>query len=237
MLLKPDLDQHFLIDKKALQIILENSSFSKNDIVLEIGPGKGVLTKELVKNSRVIAVEKDTILFSDLKSKFKSKNLKLINANILEIIKDLEFNKIVSNIPYCISEPLLKKILIKQPKLVILCTGKSFIHYLEENSLFNKIYSFNVLEILSPDCFDPAPKTDSVILKMILKEDKEASFFRELFLQHDKKLKNALIHLLKGKLTKNQVRAFTDTLISRDKNTLLISEEDVSKLSPFIDNL
>ncbi len=236
MIKEKDLDQHFLVEEKVLQKITNNANLIQSDIVLEIGPGKGILTNLLVKNAKVLAVELDKTLFFELKKKFKDcKNIKLFNSNILNLIGKLNFNKIASNIPYSISEPLLKKILIKQPELVILCMGEKFVKYLEDNLLFNKIYSLDVLETISPNSFDPAPKVKSVLVKMKLKDDKDSAFFKELILQHDKKLKNSLMCLFKEKLTKNQVRKFTETLVSENKTILNADKIDIEKISFFLE--
>ena len=104
------LDKHFMIDKELIKRIISYGSLGKEDVVLEIGSGTGNLTKELCKKCKVIAVEIDSELVKLLKEK-KLKNVEIIEGNILKLLGKLEFNKIVSNLPYNICEPLLNKLL------------------------------------------------------------------------------------------------------------------------------
>tara|TARA_Y100000310_G_C20680077_1_gene815399 strand:- start:2331 stop:3071 length:741 start_codon:yes stop_codon:yes gene_type:complete len=208
--MKEDLDQHFLINQEVLKRIIKESKLKKKDIVLEIGPGKGILTKELVKKSNVIAVEIDEDL------KLELDNLELIHDNILEIIDDLEFNKIISNIPYSISEPLFKKMIKLDFELAILTVGTKFYEILtDEKSKWNLIgnifFDIEKISDVSRDSFEPKPKTDSVILKFKKRKTKLSNFekiIKEIVLQDDKKLKNALMYALvrvEG-LTKKQAK-------------------------------
>src|SRR3989344_9052825 len=101
-------DQHFLEDKHMLSKIIISSRLKKNETVLEIGPGNGVLTKKILeKAGNVIAVEIDEKFKKDLS---KLDGLELHFGNILQIIDSLKFDKVVANIPYSISEPLFKKL-------------------------------------------------------------------------------------------------------------------------------
>jgi len=83
------LGQNFLIDKNIIKKIIRSSNISKNDIVLEIGPGIGTLTIELSKKvKKVIAIEKDKTIIKILKETTKGfKNIKIINQDILKIKK------------------------------------------------------------------------------------------------------------------------------------------------------
>jgi len=108
------LGQHFLIDKSVRDIIIDAAELSSSDIVLEVGPGLGVLTEELVKKaSRVIAVELDHNLALRLGHKLTSQhNFELINSDILEldlrkVLKKTAEYKVVANIPYYITSPIL----------------------------------------------------------------------------------------------------------------------------------
>ncbi len=225
------LDQHFMIDKNLVQRIIDYSELKEQDIVLEIGPGKGVLTDKLLEQSKVIAVELDKDLYYELKDKYKeNENIRLIHGNGLKEIAKWNFNKIVSNIPYSISEPLIIKILIKQPEIVVLTTGKTFKKHLETNKLLNTVYKCEIEETISKDAFYPPPNTESIVIKLQLKKTKEAKFFRDLLVQYDKKLKNALISLMDGTLTKNQVREKVKSIESKNKSILSTSDEEIDVL-------
>jgi len=238
---KENLDQHFMINKKLVSRIVNYAELKKQDIILEIGPGKGALTELLIRKAFVYAAEIDEDLIKILNKKFyrqiNNKKIRIIYGNALKIIKKLEFNKLVANIPYSISEPLLKQILIKQPNIVVLTTGKNFIEYLKNNELFNLISSFEVKEIVNKKEFFPEPKTESAVLKFILRQDKTSVFFQELIKQHDKKIKNALINVLQDKLTKNQVRNVIKDFVSKNKSILDIDNKDTKDLIKIIKSI
>ena len=221
-----------MVDKELIQNIIDYAELTEKDVVLEIGPGRGVLTDKILENSRVIAVELDKDLYYGLKDKYKgNSNIRLIHGNALKEILKWDFNKLVSNIPYSISEPLIIKILIKQPDIVVLTTGKTFKNHLETNKLLNKIYDYEIKKEVSKQAFYPPPKTESIIIKLKLKRDKEAELFKELLVQYDKKLKNALINIFDRKLTKNQVREKINSLESKDKSILNIQNKEIEFLA------
>ena len=110
--IKPNmkLGQNFLIDEKIAEDQINHANITKNDTVLEIGPGLGVLTSKLAKLAKsVIAIEYDKRLYSYLKT-MVPENVELINGDALAL-NFPSFNKFVSNIPYQISSPLLFKLI------------------------------------------------------------------------------------------------------------------------------
>ena len=116
---KKSLGQNFLKSEAALRKIIEAGEIKLDDIILEIGPGKGALTAKLLEKAKiVIAVEKDDALFEFLKNKFAEKiregKLILIHDDILKFqISNYQFPKykIIANIPYNITGAVLKKFL------------------------------------------------------------------------------------------------------------------------------
>src|SRR3990170_1905150 len=114
---KKSLGQHFLIDKNILNKIIEAADLTKKDTVLEIGSGLGVLTQELAKKAKeVITVEIDPEIAELLKENLKGlKNVKIVVGDILKIPNpNLKF-KIVANLPYQITAPVLEKFLVPAP--------------------------------------------------------------------------------------------------------------------------
>ncbi len=108
---KKSLGQNFLINKEIIKKIVEEGQINHESFVLEIGPGTGNLTEEILKNNpkKFLAIEKDKNLYLALKKKFKS-NLELINQDVLKI----EWEKIIGNnfvvfgnLPYNISSQIL----------------------------------------------------------------------------------------------------------------------------------
>lgn len=176
---KKHLGQNFLIDETILQKIVKTADISKNDTVLEVGPGLGVLTAELAKKAKkVIAVEKDAESVKILKQILKDyKNIELIQGDILKIDLSLQENyKIVANIPYYLTSPLIRKFLEYEnpPKEMVLLVQKEVAERIcakpGKMSLLAvavQFYSqpkkiFNV----SKNSFWPKPKVDSALIKI-----------------------------------------------------------------------
>ena len=118
------LGQNFLIDENVITTAIEKSNINKDDLVIEIGPGLGTLTKYLLESAgRVVCVELDKRMINILEERFfLYKNLDIINADILKtdlnkIIKDvkekynLKSAKIVANLPYYITTPIIMQLL------------------------------------------------------------------------------------------------------------------------------
>ena len=179
------LGQNFLIDGTVLQKIIKVSDLEKEDVVFEIGPGFGTLTKELSeKCGRVIAIEKDKKLAELLKSKISCKNVEVINDDILKIelkefIKRYSSNgryKLVSNIPYYITSPIIKMFLESdiQPESITLLMQKEVAERicakpgkLSVLALSVQIYGEpEIAGYVDKSSFYPEPKVDSAILKI-----------------------------------------------------------------------
>ena len=111
------LGQNFLINEQVINEIIEKSNIDKDDTVLEIGPGLGSLTKALLNNAkRVIAVELDENMVNILKNRFNNENLEIINDDILKVDLNQIINKygkikVVANLPYYITTPIVMKLL------------------------------------------------------------------------------------------------------------------------------
>ncbi len=218
---KKKLGQNFLTDSKICKKIVERAKI-EGGVVLEIGPGSGILTNELLKRAeKVIAVEKDRELVPILKEKFKDiKNFELVNEDFLrlDLKKMVEENKkfkefrICANLPYYITSPAVIKIL--SSKLEIETTtlmlqkevANRFIAKKGDSnygsiSVFVQYFSepeilFNVLR----GSFFPAPRVDSAVINLKKKslnsgvEDEEFFFevLRACFSQKRKKILNPL---------------------------------------------
>ena len=220
--------QNFLIDELSLQKIIETASVSKEDLIIEIGPGLGNLTSILLENAgKVICIEIDTKMINILNDRFGLyNNFELINEDILKIDinelinKNLSLSanfknvKIVANLPYYITTPIIMKLLENKPNINYITimvqkevaerltsipgTGKEIgaitysIHYYT-----NPKYIYTV----NKECFIPIPKVDSAIINLeVLKKAKvivkdEELFFKIIksaFMQKRKTLINSL---------------------------------------------
>jgi 16S rRNA (adenine1518-N6/adenine1519-N6)-dimethyltransferase len=179
---KKSLGQNFLKSEIALRKIVEAGEIKEGDIILEIGPGKGALTKKLLeKSDKVIAVEKDDGLFEFLQTKFveeiKDGKLVLLNKDILELDsarQDLAEYKIIANIPYNITGAILKKFLTEknQPESMILMVQHEVAKRIIARDGKESILSISVKAYGEPKMimkvsaryFSPAPKVDSAII-------------------------------------------------------------------------
>ncbi len=181
---KKSLGQNFLKSKSVVSDIVKTAKINPEDIVLEIGPGKGVLTEALLeKAKKVIAIEKDDQLFFLLKEKFKdeikSGKLELINEDVLKINPPkYGLNKgeylLVANIPYYITGEILSSFLEStyQPKRIVLMVQKEVAKRIVAQDKKGSILSISVKVYGKPKYiqkvparnFSPAPNVDSAIL-------------------------------------------------------------------------
>lgn len=239
---RPDLgkDQAFMVDPKALKWIVSHANLRKTDTVLEIGAGTGNLTREIARSgARVIAVEKDLTLEGDLRKTLRGfSNAEIVIGNALKLLdsRGIRFNKIVSNIPYAISEPLIQKLIFHDFGIAVLTLPKSFAHrliaaawekeYSHLSFLFQRFYIVQGCLDLQRDSFKPVPMTNSVILKFESKP--KNSVLCQMFLRPNMVARNALREALcsaKG-YTKNRARV---TIKSLNLNNLL--DKKVSELT------
>ena len=185
---KKRLGQVFLKNKAFLSKIIKAGGISSKDTVLEIGPGKGVLTEALLRaKAKVIAIEKDPQLVDFLKEKFKNhKNLTIIEADIRDFLKNKEFSaqysilntqyKVLGNIPYYLTSHLLQLLLeLKhQPEVIVFMIQKEVAQRIvakppKMNLLAVSVQFYSQPEIISyvpKSAFWPQPKVDSAIIKL-----------------------------------------------------------------------
>ena len=192
---KKSLGQNFLIDKNIQRKIIGACSLSKEDIILEIGSGKGELTAEFAASVRqVYALEIDSRLHLALELKLiKHNNCRIIKSDILkfDINKFLQENKIeqkikvIGNIPYYISSPIIEHLINYRNNIsevfmtvqkefgrrVVACPGsKEYGSF----SCFVQYYAQSkILFEIKRGCFKPAPKIDSCFLSLKFRDSPE----------------------------------------------------------------
>lgn len=171
--------QHFLVDKAVAEKEVRYAEINKRDIVLEIGPGRGILTELLAKRAKkVIAVEIDKRLVDFLKNRLPP-NVELVHADVMRIdLSNFHFNKVVSNLPFQISSPLTLKLLdYSNFSKAVLIYQKEFARRLAAGP-GSKDYSrisvvtyykakVRILEDVSKYAFRPVPKVDGAIVELI----------------------------------------------------------------------
>lgn len=175
--------QNFLYNKHLVNKIISLCDINNNDTVLEIGPGKGIITEVLSKKSfQVYAVEYDNALYRDLLSKFKDyNNVNLVKANILNYnIPFKESYKIFSNIPFTITADILNKFLndrnleemylIMQYEPFIKYAGAPFFSESYKSLLYKPFFNMDILYKFSQNDFKPSPKARIVLAKFSRKE-------------------------------------------------------------------
>jgi len=191
------LGQNFLINKKDFEKILKAAELSKADTVLEIGPGIGNLTLRLAeKVKKVIAVEKDKKMCEILAQVLKNENIEnvqIINQDILKLNLNSRFAriKIVANLPYYITSPVIRKFLElkKPPQVMILMVQKEVGQRICANPNKMSLLAISVqfyanakiISYISKKSFWPQPKVDSAIIKIIPFKAQRSKKYTEKF--------------------------------------------------------
>ena len=226
---KKKFGQNFLINSDIINGIIEKSGITKDDVVLEIGPGLGTLTKELLKNSKkVIAVELDEDMCNILRGRFDDENLEVVNDDILKVDLNEYTNKygkikVVANLPYYITTPIIMKLLesdydidtitvmVQKEVGERVCSTSND----RENSAITIGISYyakaSIIIDVPKENFFPSPEVDSCVIKLqvldkpsVEVEDKE-KFFKIVKLAFSQRRKTILNSLSSGAYSKEQV--------------------------------
>ncbi len=184
------LGQHFLVNKDILECIVSTAELSYEDVVIEVGPGLGILTERLAEMvNEVIALEIDGRLVNILRRKLASfPNIRIIHADILTVAPkqllehclakpELSRNyKVVANLPYYITSPVVRHFLeasLKPSLMVVMVqkeVGEAIAAPPGKMSLLGVRTQFYskpaIIRYVSADSFYPPPKVDSVILRL-----------------------------------------------------------------------
>jgi len=218
---KKGLGQHFLVDSSYLKTISAKAELSKNDTVIEVGPGLGVLTEALLEEAgRVIAVEVDTALTNALAQTLStSSNLTMVNADILKTTPEqllgvgVTSYKVVANLPYNIASPVLRRFLESslKPSLIVVMVQREVAKNMlaqppDMNLLAIGVQLYGkpkIVRKVPPDAFYPRPKVESAIVRIDVYNEPSVevgdieTFFRIAragFGNKRKQLRNALAH-------------------------------------------
>ena len=172
------LGQHFLISPSIAKSIVDSAHISKDDIVLEIGTGHGILTPLLCRDAKqVISVEKDPVLYSQAKDTFSHVlNLTLEQGDAFK--KNIEFTVLVSNLPYSESRTAIEWLVQRKFKCAVIMVQKEFAQKLakkdgKERRAITVLANYcldieNILDVKKTN-FRPPPKVDSVVISIIPK--------------------------------------------------------------------
>lgn len=217
-----NLGQNFLIDDDTVSGIVDAANVSKDDLIIEIGPGLGTLTKELLDRAgKVICIELDKRMIEILNDRFSMyDNFKVLNDDVLKVnLKELieeekvKTTKIVANLPYYITTPIIMKLLEERLDIetITVMIQKEVANRLvtapgtgDTGAITYAIHYYTnpkrVLEVLNT-AFIPEPKVNSTVINLeVLKEPKVAvkdekklfDVIKTAFMQKRKTLLNAL---------------------------------------------
>ena len=179
---KKQLGQNFLVNESILPTIIKTAEIKPGDIVIEIGPGMGVLTKALLDaGAKVFAIEKDFDLIACLTQKFgNNKNLKIVHQDALWFdASHFEKYKIASNLPFYIASPIIRKFLESKnpPELMVLMVQKEVAEKItakpgnRERGILTLSVEFDghaeIIATVSKNSFRPQPKVDASVIKIV----------------------------------------------------------------------
>lgn len=257
------LGQNFLIDDTVLKDIVKGAEVSKEDFVIEIGPGVGTLTKQLLNTAKAVcAIELDSDLLPILEQELKEyDNFMLVHKDALkvdfnEIINYEKSVKLVANLPYYVTTPIISKLLTEgyifksltimiQKEVAERIAAKPNCKEYGALSLLVQYYcDTEIIRKVLPASFIPQPKVESIVIKLDklseprVKVKDEKLFFaiiRDAFNMRRKTLWNGLKQL---KLSKeNLEKAFSEAGIDPRRRGETLSIEEFAKLSDTIYDL
>ena len=261
------LGQNFLINEEVVQNIINSSNITENDLVIEIGPGLGTLTKEILnKAGKLICVELDTKMIKILKDRFSLyKNFELLNQDILKtdlktIIhnekknNNLKTAKIIANLPYYITTPIIMKLLEEKLDLesITVMVQKEVAERLiavpgpkEKNTgaiSYTVLYYASSQKIMEVDkeSFIPAPEVQSEVIKLDIRKDpivkvkKPEYMFKIIkfaFMQRRKTILNSLTNANIFKNKEEGIKILEEIGLSENVRAENLSIEDFAKIA------
>lgn len=251
---RKSLGQNFLTDKNIITKIISACGLQKNDAILEIGSGPGQLTAEICpKVKSVLAVELDCNLCEKLENNLKFSNLRIICQDILELdFKTIKSKvKVIGNLPYYISTPIIGHLLAHQEKIeaIYISLQKELGERLvaspggKEYGAFTCFVQYHtqpkILFKISKGCFKPQPKVESVFMELKIREKPAVEVNEELFFkiihsafnQRRKTISNAL----RGLFSKADLMAILEKAqINPHDRAERLSLSDFARLTDFV---
>lgn len=251
---KKNFGQNFLVNQIVLRDICDAADIQKDETIVEIGPGPGGLTQYLIEaTEKLIAVELDEDMVVFLQHNIGERsNLKIVQKNALDFIPEENNYKIVANIPYHITSPLLRHYLLEvehKPSQVVLMIQDEVARKIADPKN-NSVLSLQVKVFGEPtylfkvpkEDFYPAPKIDSAVIsimafdKPLVETEKLDAFFKTVkigFSQKRKKLMNSF--LANGRFSKTElVEMFQKAEIDSSLRPQTLSIEEWMRLSEVI---
>lgn len=258
------LGQNFLIDDEVVQKTIDASEITKEDLIIEIGPGLGTLTKPLLERAgKVIAIELDERMINILNDRFSIyNNFELLNDDVLKVDlkKVIEKNnfgkvKIVANLPYYITTPIIMKLLEDKLNIdsIVVMIQKEVADRLiaKPGDKMSGAITYAINYYTNPEkitdvknsSFMPIPEVDSSVIKLnVLKEasvkvKNEEVLFKVIKMSFMQRRKTLLNSLANGKLLKNKKeleKMMIDLELDLNIRGEKLTLEEFSKISDYI---
>ncbi len=215
---KKHFGQNFLVKKAAIKKIINSLALNKEDTIIEIGPGLGALTKKIAEKAKeVIAVEKDERAFKILKEELKNfDNLKIINKDILKLDIFLPKKyKVVANLPFYASIPIIKIFLEKEPfpeKMVFVIQKELAQRICAKPPKINSLAVFiqlqsspSIISYISKESFWPKPEVDGAIIE--IKKKKKGGIIK-----FNKEEKEKILKIVKAGFSQPRKKLITNLI-------------------------
>lgn len=271
------LGQNFLVNDNVIDEIIRGSNIDKQDLIIEIGPGLGVLTNRLLQESNnVVAVELDKRMVNILKDRFAQNindqaesKLEIINEDILKINlnqliaekrknQEIKKVKIVANLPYYISTPIIMKLLenrldideiivMVQKEVAERLTAKTGTRLAGAITYAVEYYSEATSLIKVPkESFVPSPKVESEVIKLKVRKDKKIhvenekllfNIISKSFMQRRKTLSNALLNNNIMKNKDDVKKMWTELGMDENIRGESLTLEQFGKITDYIENI
>lgn len=259
------LGQNFLINQNVIDEIVNGAQISKDDLVIEIGPGLGTLTKALLQRAgKVICIELDERMVKILNDRFSLyKNFEIINDDVLKvdlnkiIEKENKKCKIVANLPYYITTPIIMKLLENKLNIEsitvmiqkevaerLIATPGEKLSGAITYTVYYYCESEKIMEV-PPESFIPEPEVTSEVIKLNLRKSspvevndmkKMFSIIKVAFMQRRKTLLNALTN---GNIINNKQEAteiFNNLKINLNARAEELTLQQFAELANYITN-
>ena len=242
--MKAKLGQHFLADDSVLKFEAERADVAKKS-VLEIGAGDGRLTHKLLLAGagHIVAVEFDPQLAKQLRMRFHTR-VKVLEGDFLSFDETLRFNRVVGNIPYYITSPILFKLARMDFGKAILCIQKEVAErmvaspgtpqYGRLSVSCQLLFNTELLALVGREAFDPKPKVDSCIISLektgFALDEKTEGLIGALFSHKKKNLQNAVVDARQAIFSspdKKQAAKISQTLKYSKRKVFTLSPKEV----------
>lgn len=271
------LGQNFLVNDNVIDEIIRGSNIDKQDLIIEIGPGLGVLTNRLLQESNnVVAVELDKRMVNILKDRFAQNindqaesKLEIINEDILKINlnqliaekrknQEIKKVKIVANLPYYISTPIIMKLLenrldideiivMVQQEVAERLIAKTGTRLAGAITYAVEYYSEATSLIKVPkESFVPSPKVESEVIKLKVRKDEKIhvenekllfNIISKSFMQRRKTLSNALLNNNIMKNKDDVKKMWTELGMDENVRGESLTLEQFGKITDYIENI